>query len=344
MKLIFTSLFLVVSFMAKPLMGQDLKDPVQYLRFIADEQEAISKDLWSYTRAVAHGKRARKVEKRRTELINTTLNAERKISRMPAFKGDISFRDSAVSYLRKSKYLLKEDYARLVDMEEIAEQSYDDMEAFLLAKEKAYDKLDKAGESFHQQFQLFADNNAIKLSDNKSKLSEKLEKSGSVFKYYNHLYLIFFKSYKQEIYLMEAMERGDVNAMEQNKNSLISFAEEGLNRLDTIPRYKSDATLKIACIEMMNFYKMEASDKFPQIIDFYLKKEKFENLKKAFDAKKQSEITQADVDQYNNAINEFNQAVDSMNKTNNELNRLRSRTLDNWNNTVEKFLDKNTPK
>ena len=263
---------------------------------------------------------------------------------MPSFNGDASIRDSTVAYLRLSHYLLKEDFAKLVDMEEIAEQSYDNMEAYILAKERANDLLDQAGDRYSKQFELFAAQNKINLSDDKSKLSEKLEKSGVVFKYYNQLYLIFFKSYKQEKYLMEALEKGDINAMEQNKNALLHFAEEGTRMLDTVPRFKSDATLKIACLKMMDFYKIEASEKFPVIIDFYLKKENFDKLKKAFDSKKKNEITQADVDQYNNAINDLNQAVALLNNTNDQLNKQRGQILDNWNKTIEHFLDKNTPK
>lgn len=331
-------------FTVRPALAQDFKDPVAYMSFMGEENKAISKDLWSYISAVAHGKRAKKIEKRRKELITTTQNAKRKISRMPPFQGDTGLRDSVVAFLHLNYIVLKEDYGKIVDMEEISEQSYDNMEAFLMAKELANEKLDRAGEMLEEQNKVFADKHKINLTESKSNLSKKLEKAGDVFKYYNQVYLIFFKSYKQESYLIEAMQKGDLNALEQNKNSLLKFSEEGLLKLESIPRYKNDATLKLACIRMLDFYKMEAGEKIPEAVEFYLKGENMEKLKKAFDSKKQSELTQADVDQYNNAINDYNQTLSRFNNTNEMLNKMREKALDNWNRSVETFLDKQTPK
>jgi hypothetical protein len=340
--LIFTSFLFFLS--TPSTQAQDFQDASSYMEFMGNEYHAISKDLWRYISASAHGKRAKKVEKRRMELIATTQEAQRKISRMPAFEGDASLRDSVSSYLKLSYIMLNEDFAKIVDMEAIAEQSYDHMEAYLLAKEKANEKLDKAGERLNEEQTLFAEKHHINLTGEKSKLTLKLENAGEVMAYYHKLYLIFFKSYKQESYLLEALETGDINALEQNKNALIHFSEEGLQRLDTIPRFRGDATLKIACLQMMNFYKMEAEQKFPLLIDFYLKKENFEKLKAAFDAKKQSELTKEDIDTFNEAVNEYNQAITQFNSTNDQLNKLRGKVLDNWNNTVDKFIDKQTPK
>lgn len=329
---------------SRNLMAQQFENAGAYIAYMGKEQTEVSKNLWSYISAVAHGKRARKIEKRREKLIDATRQARYKISRMPSYKGDVSLRDSVVSYLQMSFDVLNNDYAKIVNMEEIAEQSYDQMEAFLMAKEQANDKLDQASEMLNQQQMLFAEKHGINLRDDKSKLSAKLEKAGDVFKYYNQIYLIFFKSYKQEAYLMTALENNDLSALEQNKNALLKFSEEGLAKLDTIPRYKSDATLKIACIQLMNFYKMEAAEKFPLIIDFYLKKEKFEKLSSTFESKKQSELKQEDVDQYNAAVSDYNQAIAQLNSTSDQLNKLHGKMLDNWNQAVENFMDKQTPK
>ncbi len=337
-------LFCLLLVSTSRLLAQDFNNPAEYLGYMNKEQTSISENMWSYISAVAHGKRARKIEKRREKLIATTREVQYKIRSMPSYKGDGSLRDSVVSYLQLNYSILNDDYAKIVDMEEIAEQSYDLMEALLTAKEQANDKLDKAAEMLNQQQKIFAEKHGIKLSEDRSKLTANLEKAGDVFKYYNQIYLIFFKSYKQEAYLMAALEKHDLSALEQNKNSLLKFSEEGLMKLDTIPRFKSDATLKIACTQLMAFYKMEAAEKFPIIMDFYLKKENFEKLSRTFENKKQSELTQEDVDQYNTAVSDYNQAIAQLNATNEQLNKLRGQTLDKWNSSVNNFMDKHTPK
>ena len=50
------------------------------------------------------------------------------------------------------------------------------------------------------------------------------------------MYLIFFKAYKQEGYLMEAVSKNNITGIEQNKSSLLRYAQDGLEKLKS---YKS---------------------------------------------------------------------------------------------------------
>lgn len=71
--------------------------------------------------------------------------------------------------------VLKEDFDKILDMEDIAEQSYDFMEVYVLAKELA--------------------NNITLVEGEMDKKSQKINKASNVLEYYNDVYLIFFKSY-----------------------------------------------------------------------------------------------------------------------------------------------------
>jgi hypothetical protein len=320
------------------------KSAVDYMENINKELTAIMTDTWDYTSAVAHGKTARKVETKRKELIKTSLLAKNRIARMPAFEGDAAFRDSVVAFLDINYKVLTQDYEKIVNMEEIAEQSYDMMEAYLLAQEKADERLNTASDRMADEQKKFAAKNNINLLENKDKVAKKLESAGDVIRYYNEIYLIFFKSFKQEAYLIDAMNRSDLNAMEQNKNALLTTATEGLEKLSKIQPFKGDANLKAACKNILEFYKEEASSKMPDIIDFYMKKEKLEKVKAAFDAKPEKKRTQQDVDQYNGAANEMNAGLNKYNSTNDNLNKNRSNLLEKWNNAAAKFMDNHVPK
>lgn len=316
----------------------------QYLETIGNEFQEISQNSMSYTSAASHGKSARKVEKRRTELINSIKAAETRIRRMKPFAGDASLRDSVVAYLVIDRIVMTEDYGKILNMEEIAEQSYDAMEAYLLAKEKAEEKLEAAYDRVGEQQKLFANRNNIKIVEGTSKLGKKLEKSGRVISYHNKVYLLFFKSYKNEAYLMDALNKKDISAMEQTKNTLLTSAEQDLEKLGPIPAFNGDNTLKTACQQMLAFYKMEASQKVPEMVNFLLKQENFEKMNKAIQAKRPADRSQADIDNYNNAVKEFNAAVDKVNAMHNDLNKKRSALLEQWNNASENFLDKHVPK
>lgn len=315
-----------------------------YLETIGNEFYEISHSSMSYTSAASHGKSARKVEKRRIELINTIRAAETRIRKMKPFAGDPSLRDSIVSYLVLDRIVMTEDYGKILNMEEIAEQSYDLMEAYLLAKERAEEKLEAAYDRVSEQQKLFANRNNINLVEGTSKLSQKLEKSGKVLNYYNKVYLLFFKSFKNEAYLLEAGARKDISAMEQTKNALLTSAEQDLEKIGPIPAFNGDNTLKIACQRMLGFYKMEASQKVPELINFQLTHENFVKMEAAINAKRPENRTQQDVNNFNKAVKEYNEAVGKINALNNELNKKRNELLDQWNNASEKFLDKHVPK
>lgn len=319
-------------------------EALTYLETIGNEFYEISHSSMSYTSAASHGKSARKVDKRRTDLINTIKVAEAKIRKMKPFAGDASFRDSVVAYLVLDRIVMTEDYGKILNMEEIAEQSYDDMEAYLLAKERAEEKLETAYDRVSEQQKLFAFKNNIKIVEGTSKLSRKLEKSGKVLNYYNKIYLLFFKSYKNEAYLMDAVSRKDISAMEQTKNALLASAEQDLGKIGPLPAFNGDNTIKTACQQLLAFYKMEASQKIQEVINFQLKKENYDKMREALEAKRPADRTKQDVDNFNKMVKEYNDSVNKINAMHNDLNKKRADSLEKWNNASENFLDKHIPK
>jgi hypothetical protein len=176
-----------------------------------------------------------------------------------------------------------------------------------------------------------------------SKLSQRLDQAGKVNSYMNQIYLLFFKSNVQEGLMFKAMQDGDVNGLEQSKNSLSKFSTEGLGHLDTLKTYKGDGSLITACRKVLEFQKNEADHDAAALTDFLIKKEEFEKIKKSFDTKPTKNRTQADVDLYNNAIKDYNKTVTDYNKTSEALNSRREKVLNNWEITRKRFLDLHAP-
>lgn len=323
--------------------AQDESTAVGYMDVISKEFKNIQQNTWEYTSSVAHGKSARKVEKRRKEVITANREAISKVKRMKPFNGSTAFRDSALSFLNTNFAVLNEDYAKLMDMEEVAEQSYDLMEAYMTAREKANEKLHASGDMIEAEYSTFAKANNINLIESKDKLSKNVEIANQVYKHYNQVYLVFFKSYKQEAYMLVAMEKSDVNGIEQNKNALTKTAEEGLKKLETVELYKNDPSIVKACKQLLDFYKEETEKKMADVSNFYVSKENFEKIKTAFDAKPQKERKKEDVDSYNKAVNDYNAASNKYNAVNAELNAKRNQLIDNYNKACASFTDKHVP-
>jgi hypothetical protein len=325
------------------LKAQDLSDPVAYLHHISTQFTMVSNDMMSYTSATSHGKSARKVEKKRAEVMQSIKEAVYNLKRVRPLKGDASLRDSVVSYFHLSGLVLKEDYGKIVDMEEVAEQSYDAMEAYMLTKELADQKLRQAFEKAQNEYREFASKYNIKLIESDSKLSKKLEETDRVMKYYNRLYLIFFKSYKDESYYMKALEKSDIGSLEQTKVALSASSTEGLKKASPIQSYNGDKSLKVACDRLLEFYKYEVA-KTTELTDFFLKRDNFEKLKKAFDAKRPADRTKEDIDTYNKSVVEYNLAVNKSNAVNSDLNKRRTDGINLWNKSADDFLNNHVPR
>ncbi|MBI9034613.1 MAG: hypothetical protein JEZ03_09110 [Bacteroidales bacterium] len=324
--------------------AQKYKNPVSYMNAINKGYKPVSNDTWDYMRTVAHSKSARKIERRRKDLLDSHYKARKSIGTIPGYKGDRSLRDSCISYLKLSTLILRNDYDKILDMEKISEESYDMMEAYLTAQEMANDKLDSAFTRMTDAYNQFAETHNVELIDKQSNRSRKMDIANRAFKYYNQIFLIQFKSSKQEAYLLEAMDNADVLAMEQNKGALIKTAEEGMAILDTLQRFSGDGSLINGCRKMLDFYTFEGEKKMPIIIDYYMKKEKFEKINKAFEAKRKNERTQEDVDQFNQAVKDYNLAVNTYNAANNELNQKRENKYNNWGIIVTNFFKRYVPR
>ena len=320
---------------------QNYDDAGEYMSYISLQQHNINKKFMSYASASAHGKKARKVENLRTKLLDEVQESRMNISGMPSYKGDKSYRDSAVSFMKLYFNVLNEDYSKIINMEDIAEQSYDAMEAYMLAKEQVDIKLEEGNEKLRNAQSAFAAKNNIIITEGKSELGDMMKQVHEMNQYYKVLYLIFFKPFKQEIYLLEAMNKENITGIEQNKNSLQKYAQEGIDKLASIKGFQGDNTLVQQCRKVLDFYLKEA-DKMSSVSDFYLTKERFDGIKKEYE--KKSQPTKEDRDAYNKGVNDINKASQAFNSSVNSLNQMRNDILDNWNNTVNAFFANHTPR
>ena len=133
------------------------------MEHIGKANQALTEKYLVYLSGMSHGKSARKVEKRRLEVVNAISDTRYNIMGMPPYKGDRTLKDTTVAYLKILNSVFNEDYGKIVNMEEIAEQSYDLMEAYMLAQEKANEKLQQASVRQGEMQKQFAEKHNINL-------------------------------------------------------------------------------------------------------------------------------------------------------------------------------------
>jgi hypothetical protein len=316
---------------------------VEYLQQISYEYEKVSKETMGYISAVSHGKSARKVEKRRNDLIKQIVQAEFNVRKMRGFGGTTTLRDSVVAYFDLNEKVLNTKYGEIMNLEAIAEQSYDNMELYLNAKTKAEEILEAAGDRVDSLVKIFAAENNIRLVGGNSEVQKKLARASKVNEYYNKLYLLYFKCVKDEAYFLAAVSKQSTVEQLQFAEQLGLNAKENLEKIGLIPSFAGDATLKTVCRQALEFFAQEAASS-NLFIDFALQKEKFEKIKESIEKKNPQQRTQTDIDTYNKAVAEYNKALSQFNATQEKLFKTRNDVLNKWDKTSDAFLNKHVPR
>ncbi|MGV3696240.1 LIC11966 family surface protein [Flavobacterium sp.] len=326
------------------LFAQEFKSAVDYLTYIEKEQGLIAKSTWKYTTAVAHSKSARRIDNTRKLLLKSIDAAQKKISALKeGYKGDVEYRNQVLQYLDVSKININEEYEKLIDMQEVAEQSYDAMEAYLLMRDKINEKLDAENEKVNNAFKSFALKYNITVTEGNSALGEKIKLSNEVFDYHTALYLIFFKVSFTDGNLVDAIEKKDLSAIQQNASSLILYADEGLGKLKEIKPYNGDSSMINVTKKALEYYKKQALQYVPKIVDFVMFNDKFENARKNIEAKSAKDRSSEEIDNYNTMVKQANKEIDNYNKLNNSNYQEKNNVLNEWNTVGDNFISGHIP-
>ena len=338
--IVFTFIFIIFS---NPSWSQKFDTALEYLDFVSNEQSVITKNMWRYTQAIAHSKNDRSIANKRNSLIKSLERAILKIEKASSFQGD-DYKQYVLKNMNINKSMLEQDYEKIVDMKEISKRSYDNMEAYIMAREMADKKMAEAQQDYENHFYSYAKKYGIDIIENESDLGKKMIIASKVFDHYNEMYLIFFKVNINEIYLWEAVEKNDIGAIQQNANALNQAAKEGKEKLKSVSLYKNDNSLVKSTNAVFDHYINETENLLPQILDFLILNEEFEAIKSSFEKTPEKKRTKEQVNTYNKKVNEINKAVKNYNQVTKTLNTESQKVINQFNLSNEKFLSKHIPK
>jgi hypothetical protein len=263
-----TTITLVFFTCFQPSKAQSLDDPGAYMTVLSNTQTQMNQKYMAYMSAAAHGRRARKVEKMRQDVLESIQNCKYKTTELPYYKGDKTLRQSSIDYIQLIYNVFNEDYSKIVNMEDIAEQSYNEMQAYILLQEKTNEKIHEASVKMVEATHAFAAKYNVKLIDSKSELSDKMEVASKLTHYENQVYLLFFKCNWEDGQMMQAINSKKLNDAEQARNSLVRYADEGLKALDTLKSFEGDPALVVSCKQALQFYKKTAEKDITKVTDY----------------------------------------------------------------------------
>ena len=342
MKTIPLKLTLVILFVVTSIPAQNFNNASEYLDFVGEEQQEITKNMWTYTKAIAHSKSDRSIDGKRKKLLKTIDQAITKITKANDF-GDDDYKIKVLRHMTFNKNLLNQDYAKIIDMKAVAEQSYDAMEVYVLAQEMANQKMEESQQEYEKDFYAYAATHHIEIIESETDLGRKMKISNEVFEHYHDLYLTYFKVYINEIYLIDAIEKSDVSAIQPNANALVTATKEGLEVLETKPLYKKDQSIINATKKAFDFFIDEGENQIPTITEFLILNEDFDKIKTNLEQTAERKRTKEQIDNYNKKVKDVNKSADNYNKINKKLNINRQKTINGLNNINAIFLSKHIP-
>ena len=316
-------------------------NPLEYMEEINDAYKPVLNRQFDFARSLAQGEPPESVERQRRMLLKEIVDAKNEIRSMPRYKGNGILRDSTVSFLDITYNLVNEDYARIVSLESVAEQGYQQMEAFLQTQQEAYSRTSQAARGLKKAEEQFAKQFGVSLVDSDDKFARRLEELNRTFKYYNKVYLSFFRAYQQELTLFNAIENQSLDEMKTERRKLQVVAAEGLEKLNRMGSYNGDKSLRTAAQQNLKFYQQEATTRVEGIISYYTDLDELHTLKKQLDKPGlNAEQRRALTGRYNDQVKQVNQRTPELNELNSSLNLERARQLDQWNKVSESFLQK----
>lgn len=337
-------LLVITFFISLNIKAQEFKSPVEYLSYIGKEQENISKSMWKYTSAVAHSKSARRIDNTRKLLVKSIQTANKKVSALKdGYKGDLDYRNQVIEFLNISEKNINEEYDKIINMQEVAEESYDLMEAYIMTRDLVNKKIDAEYDKVSLAQKTFAAKYNINLTEDVSELGKKMKISGEVFDYHTQLYLIFFKTNITDLFLSQAIEKKDLGSIQQNSSALIQYADEGLEKLKGIKPYNGDNTMVLATKKALEYYKKQAQQFAPKVVDFLMFNEKFETARKSLESKSDKDRTKEEIENYNGMVKQINKEIDNYNKISNTNLQEKNTIINNWNSTGDIFISAHVP-
>lgn len=292
--------------------AQNFENPVEYNDYIIGECNKIYEKNSNYISYAVHSDNVNKVATQLRIAIKQIEKSINKVEKMPAFKGDVKFRNDALTVLKLELQIFAIDHTAAVKLKETSEESYTAMEKYFKAEELANKKLYDAYKRLDKAQEDFAKKNNIKISQEISEANQQRIETGiitaKVFKYSRTVYLSGFRVSKAKAGFLEALAQKNAVLVEKKRQELVNAAKLEVAKLDTLQKAFEDDTYKEATMGYVNYNLTKGETDYKELANL------MKNINK---------LTQEEADRYNAIIEEMNESgntlSDKMNETKAEL-------------------------
>ncbi len=214
------------------------------------------------------------METRRKEVMQQILQSKEKIKRMPPLNDDTRLRDEAVESLTEYQHAFELDYKDIIGLKKKSRDSYEAMEVYWKAEDKAEAKVNKATTRLRKAQQAYASKNNMTIADGRSDtlLDQKMAKITAVNNYWREIYLPFFKVSKEYDLLWDVLSKEKVDPINRQRSQVIKTVSDILPSLKAKAGFNGDVEFRDQTINLIEYYQRVAEKDFAKIIEVLSKK------------------------------------------------------------------------
>jgi hypothetical protein len=276
----------------------------EYNNFIVGEQSRLIKKIVEYNIQTVHSDDYNQNNIKRLEIINQIDVSIEKLKALSSWNGDSKMKDEALGVFRLYKEAYDIEFNEVNLLRKDRESSYEAMEKYFKAQDKAEEKLKYAGEKFMKAQQDFAKKNKMTLKAGDS--DNHMNNIAQVNQYSRNIFIEFFRISKIDGAFLDALNNQKTSLMEEKRKLLLEATNTALANIKKIIPYNSDNEYKEKAIELAHYHKSIAEKEYLDLVRIIGKK---------------SGMTQEDVNRYNEIVNYLNEKTQKLIEEFNKANR-----------------------
>ena len=293
---------------------QSLNNPVGYFDFFNQQHNALAQKNMEYLQYAVHSNDIQVIAEKRLALLEQVKTTQEQVAKVPEYDNDAGLKPTMTEVLNTYEELFDIGFQQVETLKLESQESFEQMERYLAAQTEGEKRMAEASARLLAVQRRFAQANNMPLMEDAGASTE-AEQLNSLNEYQRGIFLRSFRISKLNANFMVAMEQGDGKALENIRQELVKAANEELPIVKGMSDYNGDTAYRDANVEQMEIIRNLAENDYPALVNAISKGD---------------QLTQADVNAYNQAIG----------KVNTQLNPAAEKV----NTTLQNLLRSNVPK
>ena len=281
--------------------AQEFNHPVDYNNFIVNEMNQIVNKNLEYISQSVHSNNFAQTEIKRKNLVKQIQTAYNNISQTAPYQNGEALQAECVEVLTMYKQVFEIEFQEVNILRQSSEESYEAMEAYFSAQDEAEKNLSKATDKFYKAQKAFIKSHNIPMENAKTdnEMETQFKKLSEVNEYTRALYLMNFQLSKYNSIFFEAVGNKESAGLDAKRKRIEAAADRSIDKMSKMNGFKGDRDLLDKMMRLAKFYKEMSANGFVDVVKVV--------------KSKQEDLTQDDVNRYNQAIEKYNREIQQLN-------------------------------